>query len=69
MAQDEKKCDLSQKEEKKVRQKGNKVEVKRRDSSSSGSETVGLVVEHVLSADASGRLDSWVMDSRATYHV
>ena len=52
-----------------MRHKANKVEEKCRDSSSSGSETVGLVVKHMLSASASGRLDSWVMDSVANSHM
>ena len=68
LAQDEKMSKSCQKK-KRMRHKAYKVEEKRRDSSGSGSETVGLVVKHALSASASGRLNSWVVDSGATSHM
>ncbi len=43
--------------------------MRRRDSSSSGSETVGLVVRHALSASATIQPNSWIMDSGATCHM
>ena len=39
------------------------------DSSSSESESVGLVVHHALSASSSNQLNSWIVDSGATCHM
>ena len=50
-------------------QKANKVEVKRRDSSSSDSESAGMLVCHTLSVSAKSRSDSWIVDSGATCHM
>ena len=52
-----------------ISQRVNRAEVKRRDSSSSDSESAGLLVGHVLSASAKSQSDSWIMDSRATCHM
>ena len=43
--------------------------MKRRDSSSSDSESAELLVGHVLSSSAKSRSDSWIMDSGATCHM
>ena len=61
-----KSAESSQKERK---HRGNKAEVKRRDSSSSESESVGLVTRHALSASVNTQPDSWVIDSGATCHM
>ena len=45
------------------------MEVKRRDSSSSDSESAGMLVCHVLSVSAKNRSDSWIVDSGATCHM
>ena len=50
-------------------QKANKVEVKRRDSSSSDSESAGMLVCHALSVSAKNHSDSWIVDSGATCHM
>ena len=50
-------------------QKGNKAEVKRRDSSSSDSESAGMLVCHALSISVKNRSDSWIVDSGATCHM
>ena len=44
----------------------NKAEVRRRDSSSSDGDCVGLMVNHVLSANSTGPLNEWTVDSGAT---
>lgn len=59
----------SQKDKRKVKQKAHKVEVRQVDSSSSESESIGLVVRHALSASSFSQLDSWIMDSGATCHM
>ena len=52
-----------------MKQKAHKVEVRQVDTSSSESESVGLVVHHALSASSSNQLNSWIVDSRATCHM
>ena len=44
------------------------VGTRQRDSSSSDSESIGLVVRHALSTSA-GSHDSWIVDSGATCHM
>ena len=61
-----KSAESSQKERK---HRGNKAEVKRRDSSSSESESVGLVTRHALSASVNTQPDSWVIDSGVTMEL
>ena len=58
-------------EKKSGRQSANKAEVKRnrRDSSSSESESVGLVTRHARSTTVINQKESWVIDSGATCHV
>jgi transposase InsO family protein len=59
----------NQKEKKSFKQKANKVHVRRRDSSSSEAEGVGLTVCHALSASARNQSNSWIVDSGATSHM
>ena len=66
---DRKKSDSSQKESKNVKLKANRAEVRRRDSSSSDSDSIGLMVNHVMSASSTGRLNDWIVDSGATCHM
>ena len=47
----------------------NKAEVRRRDRSSSDGDCVGLMVNHVLSANSTGPLNEWIVDSGATCHM
>ena len=47
----------------------NKAEVTRRDSGSSDSDCVGLMINHVLSANSTGLLNKWIVDSGATSHM
>ena len=47
----------------------NKAEVRQRDRSSSNGDCVGLMVNHVLSANSTGPLNEWIVDSGATYHM
>ena len=49
--------------------KVNKTEVRRRDSSSSDGDCVGLMVNNVLSANSTGPLNKWIVDSGATCHM
>ena len=67
-AQAEKRYDLGHRSKKQSRQRANNVKAKHRDSSSDN-ESVGLIVRHALSANASGPLDSWIVDSGATCHM
>ena len=62
-------CDEFAKAAKGSSHRANKVEMKRRDSSSSDSESARLLVSHALSASVKGRHDSWIMDSGATGHM
>ena len=64
-----KSAESSQKERRTSKHRANKAEVKRRDSSNSESESVGLVTRHALSASVNTQPDSWVIDSGATCHV
>ena len=43
--------------------------MKRRDSSSSDSESAGLLVDYAMSARTKRRSDSWIVDSGATCHM
>ena len=43
--------------------------MRRRDSSSSDGDCVGLMVNHVLSANSTGPLNKWIVDSGATCHM
>ena len=63
-----KRCPTQVRKRKSAKQKANKVEARQRNSSSSDSESIGLVVRHALAASA-GRLDSWIVDSGATCHM
>ena len=47
----------------------NKADVRRRDSSSSDGDCVGLMVNHVLSANSTDPLNEWIVDSGATCHM
>lgn len=49
--------------------KANKAEVRRRDSSSSESDCIGLMVNHMMSASSSSRTKDWIVDSGATCHM
>ena len=49
--------------------KVNKAEVRRRGSSSSDSDCVGLMVNHLLSGNSPGPLNEWIVDSGATCHM
>ena len=49
--------------------KANKAEVRRRDSSSSESDCIGLMVNHTMSASSSSRTKDWIVDSGATCHM
>ena len=62
-------CDKFAKAAKGSSHRAIKVEMKWRDSSSSDSESAGLLVSHALSASVEGRHDSWIVDSGATGHV
>ena len=42
---------------------------KSQDSSSSDSETAGLIVSHALSASSSSEQNTWIVDSGATCHM
>ena len=65
----ENKSDSSDKERtKSVKHQANTAGTRQRDSSSSDSESVGLVVRHALSASA-GMHESWIVDSGATCHM
>ena len=46
----------------------NKAEVRRRDSSSSDDDCVGLMVNHVLSTNSTCPLNKWIVDSGETCH-
>ena len=63
------KSDSAPKDKHKVKQKAHKAEARQVESSSSESESVGLVVRHALSASSSNRLNSWIVDSGATCHM
>ena len=52
-----------------MKQKAHKVEVRQVDSSSSESESVGVVVRHALFASSSNQLNSWIVDSGTTCHM
>ena len=52
-----KKCDSSHKKTKTVKLKANRAEVKRRDSNSSDSDSIGLMVNHMMSANSTGLLN------------
>lgn len=54
---------------KKTKHKAHKAQEKRRDTSSSDSESTGLVVSHALSASSVEAQDSWIVDSGATCHM
>ena len=55
---------------KSVKHRANTVETKQRDSSSSDSESIGLVVRHALPVSLNaGSHDSWIVDSGATCHM
>ena len=58
-------------EKKNSRQSANKAEVKRnqRDSSTSESDSVGVVTRHALSTTIVNQKESWVIDSGATCHM
>ena len=47
----------------------NKLKVRRRDSSSSESDCIGLMVNHMMSASSSSRTKDWIADSGATCHM
>ena len=64
-----KKSDSSQKETKTVKLKVNRAEVRQRDSSSSDSDSIGFMVNHVMSASSTGHLNDWIVDSGATCHM
>ena len=59
----------NEKEARGAKVKVNRAEVRRRDSSSSDGDCVGLMVNHVLSASSTGRLNEWIVDSGATCHM
>ena len=63
------KSDSAQKDKQKMKQKAHKVEGRQVYSSSSESESVGLVVRHALSASSSNQLNSWIVHSGATCHM
>ena len=52
-----------------ARQKVNKVEVQREESSISESEVIGLMVRHVLTCAESKCSGRWIVDSGATCHI
>ena len=49
--------------------KANRAEVRRRDSGSSDSDCTGLMVNHMMSASCSSRMNDWIVDSGATCHM
>ena len=49
--------------------KVNKAEVRRRDSSSSDGDCVGLMVNHLFLGNSPGPLNDWIVDSGATCHM
>ena len=61
-----KKSDSNRKEARSNKLTVNKAEVRRRDSSSSDGDCVGLMVNHVLSVNSTGPLNEWIMISEAT---
>ena len=63
------KCDPSQKEDKSFKPKANRADVRRKDSSSSDSDCIGLMVNHMMSASSTSRLSDWIVDSGATCHM
>ena len=58
-----KKSDSNEKETRSNKLRVNKAEVRRRDSNSSDGDCVGLMVNHVLSANSTGPLNKWIVDS------
>ena len=64
-----KKSDSNEKEARSNKLRVNKAEVRRRDSSSSDGDCVGSMVNHVLSANSTGPLNKWIVDSGATCHM
>ena len=64
-----KKNDSNEKEARSKKLRVNKAEVRRRDSSSSDGDCVGLMVNDVLSANSTGLLNKWIVDLGATCHM
>lgn len=49
--------------------KVNRAEVRRRDSSSSDNDCIGVMVNHMMLASSSSRMKIWIVDSGATCHM
>ena len=64
-----KKSDSNEREARSNKLKVNKAEVRRRDSSSSDGDCVGLMVNHLFLGNSPGPLNDWIVDSGATCHM
>ena len=60
---------LTSQKETRNKLKAKKAGVRQRDSSSSESDCIGLMVNHMMSASSSSRTKDWIVDSGATCHM